>query len=55
MSNAGWVVVVPQKSWTRCYGPFDSYMACIAWIRQNQFEPSDVDIYPIEPIKKEDT
>lgn len=42
-----WVVVIPQGSWTRCYGLFESYDACVGWLRANQHHPSDVGIYPV--------
>ena len=42
---AQWVIIVPQKSFTRCYGLFPSHDACMVWVRENQFDPEDVQVY----------
>jgi hypothetical protein len=45
---AKWVVIVPRKSFTKCYGLFASHDLAMAWVRANQFDPEDVQIYPVD-------
>lgn len=42
-----WIVLVGEKSWTKCYGLFESDDACVVWLRANQFDVQDAQIYPV--------
>ena len=42
-----WIVIVGTDSWAKCYGLFTSDDAAVAWLRANQFVPSDCGIYPV--------
>lgn len=46
---AGWIVVIGRHewSWAKCYGPFASYDAVMAWVRANQFDVEDAHAYPV--------
>lgn len=42
-----WVVIVPRQSFTTCYGLFGSYELAMAWVRANQFDVEEVQVYPV--------
>jgi hypothetical protein len=42
-----WIVVIGSGAWAKCYGPFTSYEAVMAWVRANQFDVDDAQTYPV--------
>ncbi len=54
MSAQTWIVIVPDKSWTSCYGRFDSYEEATDWVRANGWHPTDVNIYQVKDKNNRD-
>lgn len=51
---AEWVILVLRGVFTRCYGLFPSHDACMVWVRANQFDVEDVQVYPVIHDEPED-
>jgi hypothetical protein len=45
-----WIVVIGSGAWAKCYGPFPSHDAVMAWVRKNQFDVEDAHPYPVNEV-----